>query len=201
MTLDIAEFGIHGLRDTMQWLGVRGNASFGITVPATITPGSYLGTASVHIEQLRITTLHFLLEIGRPKGHARVDVTGREERVRTAFASYASEDQELVIARVQGMHAILPALEIFLDVISLRTGEHWQKRLLEEISSRDAFYLFWSEMASRSEWVDYEWRAAAHARGTDFIDPIPLDKVPPPPELSHLHFGHWTLELAKRPHD
>ena len=196
VTVAIDAFGVRGVRDIMHWLGTKGNASFGIDVPSTVSPGSYLGSAVVELEHLRLTTLHFIVQVGRRTSDVRVDITGRDERVRTAFASYASQDREQVLARVQGMQAILPDLEVFLDVVSLRSGERWRERILEEVSSRDAFYLFWSKHASESTWVDYEWRAAVDVRGSAFIDPIPLESLPPPPELSHLHFGHWTLALG-----
>ena len=63
--------------------------------------------------------------------------------------------------------------------------------------TRDVMYLFWSEAASRSKWVEWEWRYGYEKRGIDFIDPCPLDppsKVPPPKELADLiHFDDWVL--------
>ena len=65
------------------------------------------------------------------------------------------------------------------------------------IPEKDVFYLFWSENAQRSEWVEKEWRCALDTRGIEFIDPVPLvspKQVPPPPELArHLHFNDWQL--------
>jgi hypothetical protein len=84
-----------------------------------------------------------------------------------------------------------------MDVKSLRSGENYEARLLEEIASRDVFFLFWSKAARASQWVEKEWRFALWKRGADFIDPIPLvtpNEVPPPRELAEtLHFGDWTL--------
>jgi hypothetical protein len=124
------------------------------------------------------------------------------ERIRSAFASYASEDRDHVLARVQGMQKILPDLDIFVDVMSLRSGEHWKDRLQQEIVARDTFYLFWSQAAMKSSWVDFEWRYALEARGEDFINPVPLaapELAPPPPELQSLHFGDWTLAVTAEP--
>jgi hypothetical protein len=36
-------------------------------------------------------------------------------------------------------------------VLTLRSGERWQERTIEEIRRRDVFYLFWWEAAKESE--------------------------------------------------
>jgi len=54
--------------------------------------------------------------------------------------------------------------------------------------------------ASSSEWVDREWRLALDRRGLPYIDPVPLDdpsRVPPPDELSSLHFNDAHLAYLK----
>jgi hypothetical protein len=97
---------------------------------------------------------------------------------------------------VQGIQKAAPALEIFLDVISLRSGQYWEQELRRIIPSNDVFYLFWSEKARGSDWVEKEWRCALETRGLDFIDPVPLvspERVPPPPELASKHFNDALL--------
>jgi TIR domain len=95
------------------------------------------------------------------------------------------------------MQKAIPQLDIFLDVASLRSGQRWADQLTKEVTGRDVFYLFWSEHARASEWVEREWRLALKERGIDYIDPVPLaspEEVPPPPELAgHLHFNDWVL--------
>jgi len=91
--------------------------------------------------------------------------------------------------------------QVFLDVASLRSGQRWQEQLHEAVTKRDIFYLFWSQHAKESRWVDWEWRTALAARGIDFIDPVPLappEEVPPPRELAeHLHFNDWVLAFLR----
>ena len=92
----------------------------------------------------------------------------------------------------------MPDLDVFLDVLSLRSGDLWQQRIREEVSIRDVFYLFWSLAARNSRWVETEWRTALNVRGLEYIDPVPLQSAsvaPPPPELAALHFNEWTLSL------
>ena len=97
---------------------------------------------------------------------------------------------------------VLPDLDLFLDVASLRSGERWEERLHQEIARRDTLYLFWSHAASRSPWVEREWRTALALKGVAGIDPVPLDSpedVPPPIELAqHLHFNDWLLAFRRR---
>ena len=94
----------------------------------------------------------------------------------------------------------VPDLDVFLDVLSLRSGEDWAQALVRTIPASDVFYLFWSEHAKRSEWVEREWRCALEIRGLDFIDPVPLvspELVPPPAELAAKHFNDWVLAFMR----
>ncbi len=93
-------------------------------------------------------------------------------------------------------------LDVFLDVISLRSGDRWKQRIGEQIDKRARFFLFWSRSAKASQWVDWEWRYAARCKGVDAIDPVPLEPptiAPPPKELAHLHFSDWTLMIQSTP--
>ena len=87
-------------------------------------------------------------------------------------AKHASADRDEVLRRVQGLSAA--GIDVFLDVLSLRSGQEWERGLLDNIRSRDLFYLFWSVAASRSEWVEKEWRMALREKGIECIHLIPL---------------------------
>jgi hypothetical protein len=87
-------------------------------------------------------------------------------------------------------------IEVFVDVLSLRAGDAWEEQLIKNIREKDIFYLFWSVEASKSQWVEREWRYALSERGIDFIHPIPLSdprEAPPPPELAGRHFNDLIL--------
>jgi hypothetical protein len=194
-TLEVAD-----PEDTICWEGEIGNATFPVTVPMQARPGPHAGTATFYVDQFPLAKLHFALEVGRATA-AVAPLAIEELRSKSAFASYASEDRAEVAGRVQGMSKVAPDLDIFLDFFSLRSGERWEQRLLEEIERRDTLYLFWSQAASRSLWVDREWRTALRLRGVAGIDPIPLaspEEVPPPNELAeHLHFNDWLLAFSR----
>jgi len=193
--LQIPGFGLNDLEDIIYWGGAMGNCPLYVTVPRKTKLGTYFGLLKVFVEELHITTLHFELEVGAAR-HGIDDIVTRVHKIKSAFASYASENRDEVLGRIQGMLKILPDLDVFLDVASLRSGEKWERRLREEIVARDVLYLFWSLAASRSKGVETEWRTALAMKGVDFITPVPLvspAKVPPPPELACLHFNEWTL--------
>jgi hypothetical protein len=65
------------------------------------------------------------------------------------------------------------------------------------VPTRDAFILYWSENAAKSEWVDREWRLAFRERGLDYIKPMPLDPIMAPEELSELQFADKWSRLAE----
>lgn len=196
--IQIPDFNI-ALEDTIYWGGNTGNCTFEIKVPRKNKTGFYVGTATFNVGPLQIAKLHFDIEIGNVIQKS-VDITSRLRLIKSAFASYASEDRNKVLGRIQGMLKLVPGLDIFLDVASLRSGDHWEIRLEKEIRNRDIFYLFWSRAASQSPWVDKEWRTALAIKGINGIDPVPLEPegiAKPPSELASLHFNEWTLAFEK----
>lgn len=183
--------------DTMVWEGESTCVSFVVTLPDLSRESKCYGSAQVYANGVQLVRIPFLLStFGAPEGIIEASAA----RYRTAFASYASEDRDDVLGRIQGIHKVAPDLDVFLDVLSLRSGQEWEKELWREIPARDIFYLFWSRHARKSKWVEKEWRCALSKRGIEFIDPIPLEspeKSPPPPELSSLHFNDWVLAFQR----
>ena len=186
--------------DKLYWAGDISNSSFLILVPAEAKQDVHMGKVELFLGPLKIARLHFNVLVGDFSSEAE-DRTLFEERTKTAFASYASEDRDAVLARIQGRLKLLPELDVFLDVIALRSGQEWACRIEDEIVARDTFYLFWSRFARQSEWVDREWHIALERKGLDCIDPVPLEPptaAPPPPELSCLYFNDWTLAVGSK---
>lgn len=180
------------------WLGEIANTTFVVKVPPRVKPGPRHGKVTILVGGMPLAHLSCVIEVG-PRvrtrtTHSRTSAFDRAGR-RRAFASYASPDRREVVARVQGLEKA--GVDVFLDVKNLRAGERYEARLLEEITARDVFFLFWSKAARASRWVEKEWRFALAKRGLNFIDPIPLvapEKIPPPTELADaLHFRDWTL--------
>ena len=195
---------IHGFiidppQKTILWEGEIGNAGFAVNVPEDAEEGDHIGICDFHINGLRVATLHFLVHVGTKVSDVG-QIATQENRIRRAFASYASADRDEVLARIQGLQKAVPDIEVFLDIASLRSGQKWQKQLKSEILKNDVLYLFWSKAASESKWVDHEWRLGYNERGINFIDPFPLispEIVLPPQELAELHFNDWTLAYLR----
>jgi len=195
--LDIKGFTVDNSPKTIYWAGVIGTTRFLVSVPNNTKSGNYVGEAVIKIDGWqKVIKLKFTLYVGN-KNSTLEPLSLQEERYRTAFASYASKDRDEVLSVIQGILKGMPGLDIFLDVKSLRSGDKFKEKLFQTIITRDIFYLFWSKAASKSKWVDWEWRCAFENRGIEFIDPVPLippDVVPPPSELSReLHFNDWVL--------
>jgi type VI secretion system ImpA family protein len=185
--------------DVVLWEEEIGCAGFIATVPKDCQDAYFPGVAVVYCSGIQIAKLHFVLTVGTPPVDSFIEV--KEMKHKKAFASYANSDRDEVLARLQGIQKAVPNLEISLDVLSLRSGENWEAALWTIIPANDVFYLFWSTNASRSKWVEKEWRCALHERGLSFIDPVPLQPphvAPPPPELASLHFYDWMLAFMRR---
>ncbi len=187
--------------DTVKWTGAAGNATYSFIVPADAAHSDHAGQLQIHVGGIQLARVAFLITVGSDRAVVH-DVTVSQRLVSSAFASYATEDRNEVLARIQGMQQVARHLDVFLDVVSLRSGDRWEERLESEILERDILYLFWSRAASASLWVDKEWRTVYRARGLDGIEPVPLeppDVSPPPHELRSLHFNDWTLQIRRRP--
>jgi hypothetical protein len=197
--LRISDLTVEEYEDTVLWEGEIGNAQFAISVPQNVSKGKKTGLATIHANGMQIARIYFIIEVGKKTSHTK-SLRTKQRKIRKAFASYASDDRKSVLARVQGMEKINPKLEVFVDSVSLQSGQYWGKELWKVIPKQDVFYLFWSRSAARSEWVEKEWRCALKTRGLDFIDPVPLEspeEAPPPPELASKHFNDWMLAFMR----
>lgn len=184
-------------RDSLLWTGEIANASFPVAVTGEVPPGKKAGRVVLRVDGIQIGRLHFTVSVLNGISTASPSIGHSvAQKPASAFASYASEDRDEVLARVQGIGKVAPHLSMFLDVHSLRSGANWEKELFQTIPTHDIFYLFWSDHAKDSPWVEREWRCALETKGLDFIDPVPLvspDRVPPPAELASRHFNDWVL--------
>lgn len=108
------------------------------------------------------------------------------------FASYSHADTAIVEA-VEKAYAAL-GMDYLRDVMTLKSGQSWSDELLRMIDRADIFQLFWSQSASRSAYVEQEWRHAldrAQAKGPAFIRPVYWEPqiAPVPAPLAALHFA------------
>ena len=151
--LQVPGLGIADPEDDLAWDGDIANARFLVTPPKDAASGSYPGRATIHLGGAQIAKLAFTLEVGGSTGPVGT-IPVRQRRHHTAFASYASADREEVLARLQGMKKVAPHLDVFIDVLSLRSGQRWAQRLEEEIRGEMSSIYFgrWPR-ADPSGWI------------------------------------------------
>jgi hypothetical protein len=142
VTVTVPGFTPERTTETLWWTGEIATCSFALAVPRDASAGAHVGRAEVHVSGLRVVTLLFQIDVAAVVNPTPIDVTSQVSRLRTAFASYATEDRQTVLGRIQGMLSVMTDLDVFFDVMSLRSGERWMERLRQEIESRDAFLPF-----------------------------------------------------------
>jgi len=178
---------------SVYWNGSMADVSFRVW-PTNLVHTSVYGVCKISVDGLTIGHVFFKLGIDQSNTPDERKMSWARP-VKTAFASYTSKDRRRVLARVQGIEKL--GVKVFMDTHGLRSNEAYRKRIFEAIDSSDILYLFWSRHATRSNWVEQEWRYGVRQKGLGFIDPVPLvdpRKAPPPAELAqHKHFIDLTL--------
>jgi hypothetical protein len=197
VSVSIPGFGVYSVKDRMYWDGNIANTSFSIRVPNDSSNGYYVGHAQIAADTVPIATLHFQLAVATSLSPP-APLQSQEKAIHSIFASYASEDRTDVLQWTRGAEAV--GVNVFIDVTELRAGANWEVELFRQVPSKDLFSLFWSKPASKSRWVEMEWRCALAARGLDYIYPVALAdprSVPPPRELMAKHFNDVKMALIE----
>ena len=195
VTISSPDFEIEDNTESQIWKGGYLNFCFAVEVPEQYKKRQILFVASVYINDIIATRLKFVAKC-KSLIDQKIEVT--RDDVLSAFVSYASQDRNRVAMIIQGMKKARPDMDVFFDVDSLRSGDDWENALWHEIDKRDVLFLCWSKYARESKWVDAEWRYALKNKGTDSIEPVPLDppeNCPPPDELSRKHFNDKLLYI------
>ena len=195
--LELPGFELPDPFEPLVWTGEPANCSFPARAPPQVSPGSHPGVVRLSVGAIPVARVHFAVQVqAQTVAPEPARCAGGTAIPRSAFACYSSLDRDEVLGRVHGMLKVLPKLDVFVDVLELRSGEEWERTIRPHIHSKDVFYLFWSAPASRSKEVEREWRCALEMRGVSYIDPVPLAdprEAPPPDELKSLHFGDRFL--------
>jgi hypothetical protein len=198
--LSFPEFHVGSPEDIICWEGEIATASFAVAVPTEIVEGMKTGSVTAHSEGgLRIAEVLLPIKVAANSVSTAAKTQSFHD-YRKGFASYASQDRDEVLGRIQGMQKVKPDLHVYVDVIELRSRDDWEEKLQQVIPQNDVFFLFWSAAAKKSSHVEREWRYALDCRGIGFIDPVPLvspEEVPPPKELGTIHFNDRILAFLK----
>ncbi|MHC9539713.1 MAG: protein kinase [Vulcanimicrobiota bacterium] len=203
--LRIEDLIIEDPEDCILWAGEVGNAAFPVKVPMVVKKGPKSGLALIYLNGLQIAKVYFVIKVGKNRVEPQ-ELSIKEQRNFKAFASYSKKDFNIVLDRVQNLQKAAPQITIFTDVYALRKDQRWREDLRKVIPANDIFYLFWSENAKESYWVEKEWQCALQTKKPDFIDLMQLSqlkKAPLPTALSyiskHIEDGNGDLEPQKDP--
>jgi hypothetical protein len=165
---------------------------------------------AIQVEGIEISNIKIPIDILAPRqtrtinSLAKAKLNNRATTIyQKIFVSYSREDNEIV--EIYRLAQLAVGNDIFVDTYSIRAGEDWKKVLACAIDSADVFQLFWSKKSANSRAVHDEWNYALEykcprTKCIDFIRPVyweaPL--VPPPDELSHLHFRYIPLSTVSK---
>ena len=191
---------------TMVWMGDTESVQFIVDIPLDCPTGNLAGKVTISQNTVPIGRISFLLQVV-PAGTPIPAATEPETSAfayRFTFLSYASEDRDKVLARVQMLDQM--GIRYFQDLLSLDPGQRWEKELYRNIDKCDLFLLFWSNAAKCSPWVMREVNYALdRQQGNDDappeIKPVIIEGPPlvaPPERLQHLHFNDKLIYLMSR---
>lgn len=185
-------------RQPFVWNGEQQILPFDCKVSASAALGPIPLRLDAFIGGIRVAAVRLDIEITQSAAPAP-QASATATAYKSAFASYSSKDRQRVLDMVSALRNVA-AIDVFLDVDSLRTGEKWKEQLEAEILAREAFILFWSKNAAGSPYVDWEWRTAYARKPSEAFEVQPLDPqrdAPPPTELKDRHFGDALQALRK----
>ncbi|MBL8694078.1 MAG: TIR domain-containing protein [Planctomycetes bacterium] len=167
-----------------------------------VSPAAALGPVPLRLDAfiggVRVAAVRLDIEITQSAA-SPAQVSATAAAYQSAFASYSSKDRQRVFDMVSALRNVA-AIDVFLDVDTLRTGKKWKEQLEAEILAREAFILFWSKNAAGSHYVDWEWRTALARKPAEAFEVQPLEPprdAPPPEELKDRHFGDALQSLRK----
>ena len=185
------------------WDGEWAQVAFAVQVPDDATARRTTLDGSVHVAGVCVADFTIQIEIAmrafdKPPSPRPAARTEHGSVATSAFASYSSADRNEVLRRLASIRAST-GLDIFVDCVSLRSGQEWAPALEREIGARDRFLLFWCRHAHDSEWVRREYELALKLKGIRAceihpLEPVGKDLIPEP--LRQLHFGDVFLYAA-----
>lgn len=193
---DIPQAEVNPLRRTFLWKEEIHREEFRLRVPAGHEGPAVRGSVRVWLDSVLLADIALTIRVV-PQDQSDPDPGPEIDRAspyRKIFVSYAHADRRIV-DRVQ---CCVEALgDRFLrDVLELRSGQNWSKRLEEMIAEADIFQLFWSRRSMNSPFCRREWEYALSLGRANFVRPVFWGRLArdrrrnlPPPELEALHFS------------
>jgi hypothetical protein len=199
--LNLAGAELASRQESLTWRGRAEHVTFFARLPKGLGSAP-LATVWVTLDGAPLGHLKFTLALdpAAPSPVVSQEPVGEvARRYEQAFVSYASQDRDEVLRRVQMLRAL--GVKYFSDLLDLEPGDEWWPTLEQAIDSSDLFLLFWSSQAKSSKWVRREVLHALSRNCGDGLLPPEIRPVilegPPIPkpweELAHIHFNDKLL--------
>lgn len=134
------------------WRGSFSKCSFDYFVPGDLDVSQLSCMAQLTVNGIPVGEMRFITEIVNSPRELNPEVISH--RYKKVFISYAHEDESQVKSFHEGLR--LFKIEHFFDRASLEPGDYFSQVIEDYINSADLFVLFWSENASKSEYVKKE---------------------------------------------
>ena len=143
-------------RKTVVWQGHFTKCSFGYFVPMDIDVDELSCMALLSVNGIPVGEMRFITEIVEVPRKLNSEIIAH--KYKKVFISYAHKDEAKVKSFHEGLK--LAGIEHFFDRAYLKSGDVFPQVIQDYINSADLFVLFWSENASKSEYVNKERKQA-----------------------------------------
>lgn len=138
------------------WQGSFNKCSFDYFVPKEIDVDELSCVALLTVNEIPIGEMRFITKIVDAPRQLNTEIIAH--KFNKVFISYSHLDEEKVRFYHEGME--LAKVPHFFDRSYLKTGDVFPQVIQNYINSADLFILFWSENASKSEYVEKERKQA-----------------------------------------
>ena len=139
-------------KKSVVWQGSFTKCSFDYFVPKDIDVDELSCVAFLTVNEIPVGEMRFITKIVESPRKLNSEIIAH--KYNKVFISYAHKDEAKVKSFHEGLK--LAGIEHFFDRAYLKTGDIFPQVIKDYINSADLFVLFWSENASKSEYVEKE---------------------------------------------
>ena len=139
-------------KKTVVWQGSFTKCSFDYFVPRDIDVDELSCVALLTVNEIPVGEMRFITKIVESPRKLNPEIIAH--KYNKVFISYAHKDEAKVKSFHEGLK--LAGIEHFFDRTYLKTGDIFPQVIRDYINAADLFVLFWSENASKSEYVQKE---------------------------------------------
>lgn len=143
-------------KKSVVWQGSFTKCSFDYFVPNDIDVDELSCMALLTVNEIPVGEMRFITKIVETPRKLNPEIIAH--KYNKVFISYAHKDESKVKSFHEGLK--LAGIEHFFDRAYLQAGDVFPQVIQDYINSADLFVLFWSENASKSEYVDKERKQA-----------------------------------------